>query len=67
MINISLQQIEYFLTVAECNFFSEAANRLYVSQPAVSKWIGKLEKELGVTLFIRSRDGATLTEKGKYL
>jgi len=67
MINISLQQIEYFLTVAECNYFSEAANLLYVSQPAVSKWIGKLEKELGVTLFIRSRDGVTLTDKGKYL
>ena len=67
MLNISLQQIEYFLTVAECNYFSEAANLLYVSQPAVSKWIGKLEKELGVTLFIRSRDGVTLTDKGKYL
>jgi DNA-binding transcriptional LysR family regulator len=34
---------------------------------AVSKWIGKLEKELGVTLFVRSREGVTLTEKGKYL
>jgi DNA-binding transcriptional LysR family regulator len=67
MLGITLQQIEYFLRVAETKFISEAANTLFVSQPAVSKWIDKLEKALGVRLFLRTRNGVVLTEEGKFL
>jgi DNA-binding transcriptional LysR family regulator len=67
MYSITLQQIEYFLKVAETKYISEAANALYVSQPAVSKWLNRLEKDLGVRLFQRTRNGVVLTEEGKYL
>jgi DNA-binding transcriptional LysR family regulator len=67
MYDITLQQIEYFLKVAETQSFSDAANMLFVSQPAVSKWIDRLEKTLGVKLFCRTRNGVILTEEGKYL
>ena len=43
---------------------SKAANFLYISQPAVTKTIKKLEEELGVTLFYRTPKGVTLTENG---
>jgi len=44
---------------------SKAANFLYISQPAITKSIKKLEDELGITLFNRSPKGVTLTENGK--
>jgi DNA-binding transcriptional LysR family regulator len=61
-------QIEYFLTVAKCKSFSEAASKLYVSQPAVSKQISLLENELGMQLISRkpsiqlTREGAVMLE-----
>lgn len=44
---------------------SKAANSLYISQPAITKSIKKLERELGITLFNRTPKGVTLTENGK--
>ncbi len=44
---------------------SKAANSLYISQPAITKSIQKLEQELGITLFNRSPKGVCLTENGK--
>lgn len=59
-------QISYFLAVAEQLSFSKAAQRLYVSQPAVSHQVAELEKELGVQLFERRKKNAmTLTEAGR--
>jgi len=57
----------YFLAAAECGNFSEAALRLYVSQPQISKWIRGLEKDLGVILFRRTAHGVLLTDEGQYL
>lgn len=56
-----------FLAVAEAGSISEAARRLFVSQPAVSAELAGLEASLGVSLFHRSRRGVRLTEAGELL
>lgn len=56
-----------FLAVAEAGSVTEAARRLFVSQPAVSAEIAALEDILGVRLFFRSRRGVQLTEAGQTL
>ena len=56
-----------FLAVADAGSVSEAARRLFVSQPAVSAEIAALEGMLGVRLFVRSRRGVRLTEAGETL
>ncbi|BAK47515.1 MAG: LysR family transcriptional regulator [Lachnospiraceae bacterium] len=58
------RQIEYFLAVAGELNFTKAAERLYVSQTAVSKQIRNLEEQLGVKLFTRSRQHVELTHAG---
>jgi DNA-binding transcriptional LysR family regulator len=52
---MDLQQIRYFLTVAEKQNFSQAADKCGVRQPSVSNAIRRLESELGGELFLRSR------------
>jgi DNA-binding transcriptional LysR family regulator len=64
---ISFQQIDYFLTVAEVLSFTDAAKLLYISQPALSKQISVLEKELGFPLFQRDRHHVELTPEGASL
>lgn len=63
--NLNLYQI--FYEVAGCCNFSAAAKKLYISQPAVSKAVSKLEHSLNVTLFHRSSRGVTLTHEGEIL
>lgn len=67
MYNITFQQIETFLAVAERLNLSETANALYISQPALSKMIQRLEEGVGMKLFLRSNRGVALTPEGKYL
>lgn len=58
-------QIQYFLKVADCMSFSQAAQELYVSQPSVSRQVKLLESELGCSLFDRTRKNMiSLTEAG---
>ena len=56
-----------FLEVVSAGSFLEAAKRLHVTQATVSNQIASLEKYFGVKLFVRTRDGAYLTEEGKIL
>lgn len=63
--NLNLYHI--FYTVAQYGNISLAAKSLYISQPAISKAISKLEANLDTTLFIRSSRGVTLTEEGTVL
>lgn len=63
--NLNLYHI--FYTVAKNKNISLAAKELYISQPAISKAISKLENNLETTLFIRSSRGVTLTEEGTIL
>ncbi|WP_443071371.1 LysR family transcriptional regulator [Streptomyces sp. NBC_01465] len=61
------RELRYFVTVAEELHFTRAAERLYVSQPALSKQIRALERQLGGPLFLRDRQGVTLTPTGAAL
>lgn len=62
---MELRQLEYFLMVSQVNSFTRAAERLYVSQPAVTNAIRGLEEELGIQLFDRGQKQALLTTEGK--
>lgn len=65
MLNFELYRI--FKIVAEEKNFTKASERLFISQPAVSKHIKNLEKSLGVKLFLRTPHGIELTECGDLL
>ena len=63
--NLNLYHI--FYTVAKCRNISGAARQLFISQPAISKAISRLEQNLNTTLFLRSSRGVRLTETGEIL
>lgn len=67
MQDISIQQIEIFLSVAEQLSLSGAARDLFINQSAVSRWIQRLEKSLNTQLFIRNNRGVELTADGEFL
>lgn len=60
-------QLDTFLAVVEAGSFNKAAERLYISPPAVIKQINLLESSLGVRLFTRTHRGLVLTEAGRSL
>lgn len=60
-----ITQDDYLLVLAEERKFSKAAQRLYISQPALSQYIQKLEKQIGMQLFDRSTSPFTLTPAGE--
>ena len=59
--------LRYFAAVADEGSLTGAAKRLFVSQPALTKQIRRLEDDLAVRLFARSRSGMALTEAGREL
>jgi DNA-binding transcriptional LysR family regulator len=63
--NMRLSQIKYVLAVVECGSFSQAAKKLFISQPSLSESIINLEKQLGVTLFDRASTPVRLTYAGE--
>lgn len=63
--NINFELYKIFYTVVKCSNITKAAEELYISQPAVSKSIKKLEDSLGGKLFNRTKKGVMLTEEGK--
>ena len=64
---MTLQQLTYLVTVADCGNITEAAERLFLSQPSLSAAIRNLEKEMGITAFTRSNKGVTATREGEEL
>ena len=60
-------QLETFLCVAESGSFNKAAEKLYISPPAVIKQINLLEESLGLQLFVRSHRGLQMTKAGQSL
>lgn len=67
MSEVSLELLKLFCIVAETGKIYKAAESLYISQPAVTQSIKKLEDELGGALFYRTPKGVILTEQGKSL
>ena len=63
----NLSQYKIFYEVAKAGNISRAAKELYISQPAISKAISKLEDSLGLSLFTRSSRGVQLTCEGEVL
>ena len=64
---MTLQQLTYIKMTAECGNITEAAEKLFISQPSLSAAIHNLEKEMGVTIFVRSKKGVVLTREGEEL
>lgn len=62
---MDFRRIRHFVNIAELGNLSKAAERLHIVQPALSQSIKRLEEELGVSLFNRSRKGMELTEAGQ--
>ncbi len=61
---MTLQQLKYLIEVAETGSITTAAQRLFISQPSLSKSIAELEKEMGITIFNRSNRGVYLSQEG---
>ena len=61
---MTLQQLNYIITISEIGSINRAAEKLYVSQPSLTSAIKELEKELGIVLFNRTARGVTLTAEG---
>ena len=64
---MDFRHLRAFIAVAEESSVTKAAARLHISQPPLSRHIRQLEEELGITLFLRHRQGVKLTEEGHSL
>ena len=64
---MELSQLRYFCAVAESQHMTKTAERLHIAQPALTQSIRRLEKELGVPLFVPRGRGIALTEYGRFL
>ena len=62
---MTLQQLKYVTTIANIGSISEAAKRLFVSQPSLTKAIKELEKEMDITIFDRTNKGITVSKEGE--
>ena len=61
---MTIQQLNYVITISEKGSLNKAAEVLYVTQPSLTSAVRELEKELGITLFNRGGKGVTLTNDG---
>ena len=62
---VKLQQLRYIVEVASCGSVTEAARRLFVSQPSVTAAVRDLEREMGITVFDRTSKGMVTTTEGQ--
>lgn len=61
---VTLQQLKYIVVVAETGNITEAAKRLFISQPSLTNAIRELEKEMQITIFNRTNKGVTVSNEG---
>lgn len=62
---MTLQQLKYIVMVTETGTITEAANKLYISQPSLTNAIHELEKEMNIVIFNRTNKGITLSKEGE--
>ena len=62
---MTLQQLKYALTIADCGSMYEAAKQLFISQPSLSETMKELETEIGLDIFLRSNRGIVITPEGE--
>ena len=62
---MDINQLRYFISVAQTLNFSEAARRNGLTQPSISHHISELEKQLGTRLFVRDKRSVSLTDTGR--
>lgn len=62
---MTLQQLKYALTIADCGSMNEAAKQLFISQPSLSESMKELETEIGLDIFLRSNRGIVITPEGE--
>ena len=62
---MTLQQLNYVITVAETGTITEAANQLFISQPSLTNAIHELEKEMNIVIFNRTNKGISLSKEGE--
>ena len=62
---MTIQQLQYAITIAEMGSMNKASEVLYVAQPSLTGAMQELERELGITIFYRSGRGVTLTSEGE--
>lgn len=62
---VTFEKLNYFYTLATCLNYTKASQLLYISQPTLSKQISQLEKELDLTLFVRTKHSVVLTKEGE--
>src|SRR5690242_10988340 len=67
LLRVQFQQLRSFVTVAELRHFTQAADRIGIAQPSLSKQIHSLEADLGTPLFERGPAGVALTQAGEAL
>ena len=61
---MTLQQLKYVTTVAQTGTISDAAKKLFISQPSLTKAVRELEKEMGITIFERTNRGIVISKEG---
>ena len=62
---MTLQQLKYVTTVAQTGTISDAARKLFISQPSLTKAVRELEKEMGITIFERTNRGIVISKEGE--
>lgn len=62
---MTLQQLRYAVTIADCKSMNKAATELFVTQPSLSNTIKELENEIHINIFIRSNRGIVMTPEGE--
>ncbi|MGN1002323.1 MAG: LysR family transcriptional regulator [Oscillospiraceae bacterium] len=67
MFQVDFELYKHFYFVAKCGSITQAAQKLFLTQPSVTKSVRKLEEELGCPLFLRTKRGVSLTPEGEAL
>lgn len=62
---MDFDQLRYFISIAQSRNFTNAAKMHHITQPAISRRIDSLEKEIGCKLFVRNSHSVALTDAGQ--